>query len=204
MKKLNLWMLAAILCCGPMTAQAEDEQEFEVISGNFEVVKQKGKTGTVEFDYENAKVGNLHSQDVGSETLMEYLEKNDEKAFRKWADVKEEGKEMFIDRWNDEKSRCIKLVEKGSADYQIKIKAELFDPGNSGSATWSWNKRDGGIIISGTLEVFDASGKSVCKMKINRYRGASSRNIDLKVPTFSRRVILFHKSLAKDLLETLD
>ena len=110
---------------------------------------------------------------------------------------------MFIKRWNEEKSKCIKLTEKDDADYQIIIKADFFDAGNSGSAAWSWNKRDGGIVISGTLEVLDASGKSVCKMKINRYRGASTRNVDLKVPTFHRRFVLFHKSFAKDLLETI-
>ena len=196
-------MLVAILSCGPMMALAQDEQEFEVIAGDFMVVKQKGKTGTVEFDYDNAKVGNLHTMDIRNETLLEYLKENDEKVFRKWADIMEDAKEMFIKRWNEEKSKCIKLIEKGAPDYQIKIKADLFDTGNSGSATWSWNKRDGGVIITGTLEVLDASGQSVCKMKINRYRGASTRNLDIKIPTFSRRTILFHKSLAKDLLETI-
>ena len=196
-------MLAAILCCGTMTVQAQEEQEFEVTEGDFNVVKQKGKTGSVTFDYDYARMGNLRTKTIDKETVVEYLQKNDEKSFRKWDDFKQEGKEMFIKRWNEEKSKCIKLTEKGDADYQIIIKADLFDAGNSGSATWSWSKRDGGIVISGTLEVLDASGKSVCKMKINRYRGASSRNIDLKAPTFHRRFVLFHKSFAKDLLETI-
>lgn len=203
MKKQFLWMLAAILTCGPMTVQAQDEPEFVVTEGNFTVVKQKGKTGTVEFEYDNAKVGDLTAMTISDDNVLEFLEKKDEKAFRKWPEYLQEGKEMFIDRWNDEKSRCIKLLKKGEADYRIKVKADLFDVGDPASATWSWNKRSGGIMISGTLEVFDASGKSVCKMKINRYRGASSRNLDLKYPTFHRRVVLFHKSLAKDLLETI-
>ncbi len=198
-----MWMLAAILCCGTMTVQAQEEQEFEVTEGDFNVVKQKGKTGSVTFDYDHARMGNLRKKTIDKETVVEYLQKSDEKSFRKWDDFKQEGKEMFIKRWNEEKSKCIKLTEKGDADYQIIIKADLFAAGNSGAATWSWSKRDGGIVISGTLEVLDASGKSVCKMKINRYRGASSRNVDLKAPTFHRRFVLFHKSLAKDLLETI-
>ena len=198
-----MWMLAAILCCGTMNVQAQEEQEFEVTEGDFNVVKQKGKTGSVTFDYDHARMGNLRMKTIDKETVVEYLQKNDEKSFRKWDDFKQEGKEMFIKRWNEEKSKCIKLTEKDDADYQIIIKADFFDAGNSGSATWSWSKRDGGIVISGTLEVLDASGKSVCKMKINRYRGASSRNVDLKAPTFHRRFVLFHKSLAKDLLETI-
>lgn len=196
-------MLAAILCCGTMNVQAQEEQEFEVTEGDFNVVKQKGKTGSVTFDYDHARMGNLRAKTIDKETVVEYLQKNDEKSFRKWDDYKQEGKEMFIKRWNEEKSKCIKLTEKDDADYQIIIKADFFDAGNSGSATWSWSKRDGGIVISGTLEVLDASGKSVCKMKINRYRGASTRNVDLKVPTFHRRFVLFHKSFAKDLLETI-
>lgn len=198
-----MWMLAAILCCGTMNVQAQEEQEFEVTEGDFNVVKQKGKTGSVTFDYDHARMGNLRAKTIDKETVVEYLQKNDEKSFHKWDDYKQEGKEMFIKRWNEEKSKCIKLTEKDDADYQIIIKADFFDAGNSGSATWSWSKRDGGIVISGTLEVLDASGKSVCKMKINRYRGASTRNVDLKVPTFHRRFVLFHKSFAKDLLETI-
>ena len=186
-----------------MNVQAQEEQEFEVTEGDFNVVKQKGKTGSVTFDYDHARMGNLRTKTIDKETVVEYLQKNDEKSFRKWDDFKQEGKEMFIKRWNEEKSKCIKLTEKDDADYQIIIKADFFDAGNSGSAAWSWNKRDGGIVISGTLEVLDASGKSVCKMKINRYRGASTRNVDLKVPTFHRRFVLFHKSFAKDLLETI-
>lgn len=204
MKKNLVWMLTAILCWGPMTVSAQDEQEFVVTEGDFHVLMQKGKIGTVELNYDQAKIGNLHSMDISDETVIKHLEKNDTKAFSKWNEIQEEAVEMFVKRWNEEKKRYVKLVEKGTPDYKLIIKADLFDPGNSGSATWSWNKRDGGIIISGTLEVVDANGKSACKVKINRYRGASSRNLDLKVPTFHRRVVLFHKSLAKDLLEYFD
>lgn len=198
MKKLFFLALLAMLSIG---AHAEDE--FEVISGDFKVVMQSGKTGRVEVDFTQAKVGNLSTMEMSDLTFMSYLEKNDEKVFRKWSEYQTEGEETFMDRWNEAKKSVIKLSKKGNPDYIIKIKADMLDPGNSGAATWSWNKRDGGIIITGTLEVIDAAGNCVCKMKINRYRGASMRTIDLKVPTFHRRTVLFHKSLAKDLLEFL-
>lgn len=200
---MNLWMLAAILFCGPMAAHADNEKEFQVVSGDFNVVKQKGKTGTVEFSYDNAKMANLHTNKVEKETLVQYLKKNDEKAFEKWSETKDKAKETFIKRWNEEKKKCIELVDEGKGDYKIKIKAELFDAGNAASAMWSMSKRDGGVVISGTLEVLDAKGKVVCKMKINHYRGASSRNFDMKNPNFQNRFINFHRSLAKDLLETI-
>ena len=199
MKKL---FLLAVMAMMAIAVQA-DEEEFVVTSGDFKVVMQPGKIGRVEVDFTKAKVGNLSTMEITDQSFIDYLEANDQKVFKKWSEYQEEGEETFMDRWNDAKKKVIKLTKKGTPDYIIKINATQLDPGNSGAATWSWNKRDGGIIISGTLEVLDASGNSVCKMNINRYRGASSRNLDIKIPTFHRRTVLFHKSLAKDLLEFL-
>jgi hypothetical protein len=199
MKKL---FLLAVMAMMAIAVQA-DEEEFVVTSGDFKVVMQPGKIGRVEVDFTKAKVGNLTTMEITDQSFIDYLEANDQKVFKKWSEYQEEGEETFMDRWNDAKKKVIKLTKKGTPDYIIKINADKLDPGNSGAATWSWNKRDGGIIISGTLEVIDAAGNSVCKMNINRYRGASTRNLDIKIPTFHRRTVLFHKSLAKDLLEFL-
>ena len=199
MKKL---FLLAVMVMMAIAVQA-DEEEFVVTSGDFKVVMQPGKIGRVEVDFTKAKIGNLSIMEITDQTFMDYLEANDKKVFKKWSEYQEEGEETFMDRWNDEKKKVIKLTKKGTPDYIIKINADMLDTGNSGAATWSWNKRDGGIIISGTLEVIDAAGNSVCKMNINRYRGASTRTLDIKIPTFHRRTVLFHKSLAKDLLEFL-
>ena len=194
--------LLAVMAMMTLAVQA-DEEEFVVTSGDFKVVMQPGKIGRVEVDFTKAKVGNLSTMEITDQSFIDYLEANDQKVFKKWSEYQEEGEETFMDRWNDAKKKVIKLTKKGTPDYIIKINATRLDPGNSGAATWSWNKRDGGIIISGTLEVLDASGSSVCKMNINRYRGASTRTLDIKIPTFHRRTVLFHKSLAKDLLEFL-
>ena len=180
-----------------------DEKEFVVTSGDFNVVRQPGKTGRLEVDFTKAKVGNLSTMEITDQTFMDYLAANDQKGFKKWSEYQEEAIETFMERWNDAKKKVIKLTKKDTPDYIIKINAAQLDPGNSGAATWSWNKRGGGIIISGTLEVLDAAGNSVCKMNINRYRGFSTRGLDIKIPTFHRRTLLLHKSLAKDLLEFL-
>lgn len=180
-----------------------DEEEFVVTSGDFNVVRQPGKTGRLEVDFTKAKVGNLSTMEITDQTFMDYLAANDQKVFQKWSEYQEEAIETFMERWNDAKKKVIKLTKEDTPDYIIKINAAQLDPGNSGAATWSWNKRGGGIIISGTLEVLDAAGNSVCKMNINRYRGFSTRGLDIKIPTFHRRTLLLHKSLAKDLLEFL-
>lgn len=199
MKKLFLLAVMAIMA---IAVQA-DEEEFVVTSGDFNVVRQPGKTGRLEVDFTKAKVGNLSTMEITDQTFMDYLAANDQKVFKKWSEYQEEAIETFMERWNDAKKKVIKLTKKDTPDYIIKINAAQLDPGNSGAATWSWNKRGGGIIISGTLEVLDAAGNSVCKMNINRYRGFSTRGFDIKIPTFHRRTLLLHKSLAKDLLEFL-
>lgn len=201
MLKVKL-LFCALFAMMSFTAQA-DEDEFVVTSGDFNVVRQPGKIGRLEVDFTQAKVGNLSTMEITDQTFIDYLKENDQKVYEKWSEYQEEAIETFMERWNDAKKKVIKLTKKDTPDYIIKINAAQLDPGNSGAATWSWNKRGGGIIISGTLEVIDAAGNSVCKMNINRYRGFSTRGIDIKIPTFHRRTLLLHKSLAKDLLEFL-
>ena len=201
MLKVKL-LFCALFAMMSFTAQA-DEDEFVVTSGDFNVVRQPGKIGRLEVDFTQAKVGNLSTMEITDQTFIDYLKENDQKVYKKWNEYQEEAKETFMERWNDAKKKVIKLTKIDTPDYIIKIKAAQLDPGNSGAATWSWNKRGGGIIISGTLEVIDAAGNSVCKMNINRYRGFSTRGLDIKIPTFHRRTLLLHKSLAKDLLEFL-
>ena len=201
MLKVKL-LFCALFAMMSFTAQA-DEDEFVVTSGDFNVVRQPGKIGRLEVDFTQAKVGNLSTMEMTDQTFIDYLKENDEKVYKKWSEYQEEAIETFMERWNDAKKKVIKLTKIDTPAYIIKIKAAQLDPGNSGAATWSWNKRGGGIIISGTLEVIDAAGNSVCKMNINRYRGFSTRGLDIKIPTFHRRTVLLHKSLAKDLLEFL-
>ena len=201
MLKVKL-LFCALFAMMSFTAQA-DEDEFVVTSGDFNVVRQPGKIGRLEVDFTQAKVGNLSTMEMTDQTFIDYLKENDQKVYKNWSEYQEEAIETFMERWNDAKKKVIKLTKKDTPDYIIKINAAQLDPGNSGAATWSWNKRGGGIIISGTLEVIDAAGNSVCKMNINRYRGFSTRGLDIKIPTFHRRTLLFHKSLAKDLLEFL-
>ena len=198
MKKL---FLLAVMAMMAIAVQA-DEEEFVVTSGDFNVVRQPGKTGRLEVDFTQAKVGNLSTMEMTDQSFIDYLKENDQKVYKKWSEYQEEAIETFMERWNDAKKKVIKLTKKDTPDYIIKINAAQLDPGNSGAATWSWNKRGGGIIISGTLEVIDAAGNSVCKMNINRYRGFSTRGLDIKIPTFHRRTLPLHKSLATDLLES--
>ena len=156
MKKFLMMALMAV--CAVTTAFADDD-EFKVVEGSFvDVVRQRGKTATVEFDYLNATIADRENS---GRTLKQWLQDEDPKATK-------------------------------------------FSTGNSGAAYWSFSKRDGGIIISGDLTIVETStGKTVCKINLIDYRGASSRNLDFKFPNFTRRMKMFHKSFAKDLLQDI-
>ena len=198
MKKILMMALMAIVALG---AYADDEPEFTVTSGSFvDVVRQPGKTATVEFNYLDAKTGNLRSKSLTDKTLREKLATEDEDVYKDWDDILENSKEYFVKRWNEEKKKNVKMLEKDKGDYHFVFTASAFDTGNAGASYWSVSKRDGGITVNAILEIKDASGQTVCTVKIHRYRGASSRNLDFKFPNFKRRMQMFHKSLAKDLL----
>jgi len=198
MKRLFMMTMMVVLA---VTAAFADDDEFKVVEGSFvEVVRQPGKTATVEFDYLNATIAD---KEQSGRTLEKWLQDEDPKVYGKWDKHMKDAKEYFTNRWNEEKKQNLQIVDNGNADYRILVKATKFSTGNAGAAYWSMSKRDGGIIISGELVIKDASGKTVCKVDLIDYRGASSRTLDLKMPNFTRRMQMFHKSLAKDLLEDI-
>ena len=133
MLKVKL-LFCALFAMMSFTAQA-DEDEFVVTSGDFNVVRQPGKIGRLEVDFTQAKVGNLSTMEMTDQTFMDYLKENDQKVYKKWNEYQEEAKETFMERWNDAKKKVIKLSEKDTPAYIIKIKAAQLDPGNSGAAS---------------------------------------------------------------------
>ena len=155
MKKILMMALMAIVALG---AYADDEPEFTVTSGSFvDVVRQPGKTATVEFNYLDAKTGNLRSKSLTDKTLREKLATEDEDVYKDWDDILENSKEYFVKRWNEEKKKNVKMLEKGKGDYHFVFTASAFDTGNAGASYWSVSKRDGGITVNAILEIKDAS-----------------------------------------------
>lgn len=199
MKKLFMMTMMVVFS---VAAAFADDDEFKVVEGSFvDVVRQPGKTATVEFDYLNATIAD---KEQSGRTLKKWLQDEDPEVFGKWDKHMADVKKFFTKRWNEEKKQNLQIVDDGKADYRILVKATKFSTGNAGAAYWSISKRDGGIIISGELVIKDASGKTVCKVDLIDYRGASSRTFDLKMPNFTRRMQMFHKSFAKDLLEDIE
>ena len=98
--------MMALMAIVALGAYADDEPEFTVTSGSFvDVVRQPGKTATVEFNYLDAKTGNLRSKSLTDKTLREKLATEDEDVFKDWDDILENSKEYFVKRWNEEKKK---------------------------------------------------------------------------------------------------
>ena len=199
---MKRFLMMAMMAVCAVTAAFADDDEFKVVEGSFvDVVRQRGKTATVEFDYLDATIADRENS---GRTLKQWLQDEDPKVLAKWDKHMEDAEEYFRERWNDESKKNIKIVKDGNPDYRIFVRATKFSTGNSGAAYWSFSKRDGGIIISGDLRIVETStGNTVCKINLIDYRGASSRNLDFKFPNFNRRMQMFHKSFAKDLLQDI-
>ncbi len=130
-------MMALMAVCAVTTAFADDD-EFKVVEGSFvDVVRQRGKTATVEFDYLNATIADRENS---GRTLKQWLQDEDPKVLAKWSEHMENAEEFFRERWNDESKKNIKIVKDGNPDYRIFVKATKFSTGNSGAAQ-HWQDR---------------------------------------------------------------
>lgn len=175
-------------------------QVFVLESGDIGKVFQNDKKATVKTDLSKAKIANLSSNELTDNLFMEYLKQKDPDVYNEWDKHEKECFEFFTERWNDVKG-ALRMDGDAQADYTLKIKFDYIDMGNVGAALWAMSRKAGGIMMRGTIELVDASGKSVCKVKVNDYQGQSVRGFDLKNPNFGRRMALFHKSLAREFLD---
>jgi len=176
-------------------------QEFELKSGSLQRVLQKDKKAALTIDFSKAKMADLSKKELTETLMMDHLKANDSYTFEHWKEHADECHEFFSERWNDEKG-APKIVDEDSddaTDMTITIKFDYIDFGSTAASLWGWSKKAGGVIMRGTVTFADASGQSVCEVSVNDYRGQSNRGIDMKMPTFGRRMALFHKSLAKDI-----
>ena len=197
MKKI---MLTALVALFSLVAQA---QKFSIISGDPSAFKQKGKTANVVLDYKDAKLADLSKNVLKDENLMDYLKEKDMDFYQEWDTHMKECREFFCNRWNKEKKTFVNVLEEGKGDYVIKVHADYIDLGNGAAAAWAFNRHSGGMMIKGTFSIEDQDGNTLCVVNLDNYRGQSARGVEFKFPSIGRRLALFHKGLAKDMLEFL-
>ena len=118
-----------------VTAAFADDDEFKVVEGSFvDVVRQRGKTATVEFDYLDATIADRENS---GRTLKQWLQDEDPKVLAKWDKHMEDAEEYFRERWNDESKKNIKIVKDGNPSRlpsSVRVTLEL-PIGVSASAT---------------------------------------------------------------------
>ena len=194
MKKVLMMALMALV------AMSMNAQALVVKSGNLATMLQKDKTAALKIDFSKAKMANLSKKELKETLFMDFLKESDPETYQIWDKHAKECYDFFAERWNDDKASA-KIDDDKSADYTINVKFDYIDIGNGTAATWSWSRKSGGVMMRGTVQVTDANGSDVCTVDVNDFRGNSTRGFDMKMPTFGRRMALFHKSLAKELLD---
>ena len=194
MKKVLMMALMALV------AMSVNAQALVVKSGNLATMLQKDKTAALKIDFSKAKMANLSKKELKETLFMDFLKESDPETYQIWDKHAKECYDFFAERWNDDKASA-KIDDDKSADYTINVKFDYIDIGNGAAATWSWSRKSGGVMMRGTIQVTDANGSDVCTVDVNDFRGNSTRGFDMKMPTFGRRMALFHKSLAKELLD---
>lgn len=194
MKKVLMMALMTLV------AMSVNAQALVVKSGNLATMLQKDKTAALKIDFSKAKMANLSKKELKETLFMDFLKESDPETYQIWDKHAKECYDFFAERWNDDKASA-KIDDDKSADYTINVKFDYIDIGNGAAATWSWSRKSGGVMMRGTVQVTDANGSDVCTVDVNDFRGNSTRGFDMKMPTFGRRMALFHKSLAKELLD---
>jgi len=194
MKKVLMMALMTLV------AMSVNAQALVVKSGNLATMLQKDKTAALKIDFSKAKMANLSKKELKETLFMDFLKESDPETYQIWDKHAKECYDFFAERWNDDKASA-KIDNDKSADYTINVKFDYIDIGNGTAATWSWSRKSGGVMMRGTVQVTDANGSDVCTVDVNDFRGNSTRGFDMKMPTFGRRMALFHKSLAKELLD---
>lgn len=183
-----------------LVAMSMNAQALVVKSGNLATMLQKDKTAALKIDFSKAKMANLSKKELKETLFMDFLKESDPETYQIWDKHAKECYDFFAERWNDDKASA-KIDDDKSADYTINVKFDYIDIGNGAAATWSWSRKSGGVMMRGTVQITDANGSDVCTVDVNDFRGNSTRGFDMKMPTFGRRMALFHKSLAKELLD---
>jgi hypothetical protein len=189
-----------IMALMTLVAMSVNAQALVVKSGNLATMLQKDKTAALKIDFSKAKMANLSKKELKETLFMDFLKESDPETYQIWDKHAKECYDFFAERWNDDKASA-KIDDDKSADYTINVKFDYIDIGNGAAATWSWSRKSGGVMMRCTVQITDANGNDVCTVDVNDFRGNSTRGFDMKMPTFGRRMALFHKSLAKELLD---
>jgi hypothetical protein len=187
MKKMMMLVMMTMMVA--IAAQAKDDK-VTITSGNGQVMKEAGKTATLEIDYSKTIV-------EGKAPLMEYLQQRGEKNVKDWPETAAVAQKQLTEQFNKRNKKGLQIVESGDADYKIKFIVEKLDFGSTGvSVVFGGLGSAGGAEVTGTLVVSDKSGNEVVTYDVHEVRGTGTTDF-----TETRRIGTCYENVVKMVLK---
>lgn len=191
MKKLVLLFIAMTMALS-LSAQ---KNSVQLVSGDKDVFyKEEAVVNVIIDDHKTLIDGKDKTADVyyGDKGADEY---------KKFVEDLDRAHESFITFFNEKKSSRIKLTMTGEpqfdAEYTLKINVASMNVGNAGGMVWGVNRKAGGALINGNMQLINnETDEVVCEFIFARVKGILS-------PVFRGRAISVYRYLADNLLKAV-
>lgn len=191
MKKLVLLFIAMTMAFS-LSAQ---KNSVQLVSGDKDVFyKEEAIVNVVIDDHKTLidgkdKTADVYYGDKGGDEYKNFVEDLDR------------AHESFITFFNEKKSSRIKLTMTGEpqfdAEYTLKINVVSMNVGNAGGMVWGVNRKAGGALINGNMQLINnETDEVVCEFIFARVKGLLS-------PVFKGRAISVYRYLADNLLKAV-
>lgn len=191
MRKLVLMFIAMTMALS-LSAQ---KNSVQMVSGDKDVFyKEEAVVNVVIDDHKTLidgkdKTADIYYGDKGADEYQKFIEDLDR------------AHESFITFFNEKKSSRIKLTMTGEpqfdAEYTLKINVASMNVGNAGGMVWGVNRKAGGALINGNMQLINnETDEVVCEFIFAGVKGLLS-------PVFKGRAISVYRYLADNLLKAV-
>lgn len=172
---------------------AKKKVNVSVVSGDISVVRQEGKTASLEFNYDDLI--------IEGKPALEYLSKQSANHLKDWPEDNRKVAAYFLKKWNDKNKDGLQLVENSEgADYKMLIHVTYLDLGSMAGAFLGLKKTDGGCIVTATITISDQKGNSICQLQVDELKGDGQKPWDIGTNEVNRRSYAYEK-MAKQVID---
>ncbi len=125
---------------------------------------------TYEIVWDKARVTNYDNL-----IFPEYLKKRGDDFVADWPEDRQKAEKYFTVHFNRKSDYMQIGKNNANGEYKMVVNIEKIDVGNGSGAFNPWaSSKAGGVIIDGTIDFYDNSGKKVCVLNIVNCKGSSS------------------------------
>ena len=191
MRKLVLMFIAMTMAL----SLSAKKNIVQMVSGDKDVFyKEEAVVNVVIDDHKTLidgkdKTADIYYGDKGADEYQKFIEDLDR------------AHESFITFFNEKKGGRIKLTMTGEpqfdAEYTLKINVVSMNVGNAGGMVWGVNRKAGGALINGNMQLINnETDEVVCEFIFAGVKGLLS-------PVFKGRAISVYRYLADNLLKAV-